>query len=228
MRNCQTPWDSCRVKRRALVVDDERLIAALVSQALAGAGFEVEVAHSAAAASEAFATFDPDVAVLDISLGRGASGLDLAHLAAQSYPGTALLLLTRYPDLRTAQISEKELPANCGFLSKTSVGDASVLLDAVEAALRETSLLAEGSPGEAGPLACLTRTQLQVLRLAAEGYTTSEIARRRNCTVSAVEKILGTVYQRLGIVAGGAIHPRVEAVRIYASSAVMPERFNES
>lgn len=212
------------MERRALVVDDEKLVAALIKDVLVSAGFDVQIAHSAAAASEAFATFDPDVAILDISLGRGASGLDLAHMASQSYPGTALLLLTRYPDLRTAQISERDLPTNCGFISKDSVRETAELLDAVESVLRETKLRADASDGGPGPLASLTRTQLRVLKLAALGYTTAEIARRRDCTVSAVEKILATIYQRLDIEIGGAIHPRVEAIRIYASAAVLPER----
>ena len=88
------------MKRRALVVDDEKMVAALVCDMLSTAGFEVELAHTAGDASEAFEAFDPDVAILDISLGPGPSGLDVAYMASESYPGVALLLLTRYPDLR--------------------------------------------------------------------------------------------------------------------------------
>lgn len=216
------------MQRRALVVDDEKLTAALVREVLTAAGFEVCLAHTAAAASQAFEDFDPDVAILDISLGRGASGLDVAHLASQAYPGTALLLLSRYPDLRTAQVSPRDLPPHCGFLSKSDVDETSVLLEAVEAVLRQTARRPLDRSPARGPLTALTRTQLEVLRMVAQGYTTGEIARRRQCSSSAVEKLLGSIYQRLGIASDGAIHPRVEAIRIYAAAAVMPERLDSS
>lgn len=214
------------MQRRALVVDDEALVAALLKNMLSAAGFEVELAHTAGDASEAFETFDPDIAILDISLGPGPSGLDIAYMASQSHPGVALLLLSRYPDLRTARGRAVELPANCGFISKDSVADASVLLGAVESLLHDETLV-RAEFGHAQALSELTEVQLGVLRMAAQGYTSAEIARRRQCSTSAVEKVLQGVYQRLGIAGDGVIHPRVEAIRIYTSAAVLPERPDE-
>lgn len=210
--------------RRALVVDDEAFVAALIENVLKGAGFQVRVTHSSAAASVALEEFDPDVAVLDISLGQGASGLDLAHLVSEAYPGVALLLLSRYPDLRTARVRPEDLPSHCLFLSKSAVVDTAVLVDAVESALREKSLGHSGHEPEAGPLAGLTRVQLDVLHSVAQGYTNLEIARKRSCSTSAVEKVLGTIYQRLGLESAGVLHPRVEAVRIYTAAAILPDR----
>jgi DNA-binding NarL/FixJ family response regulator len=215
---------SSQIRRRALVVDDDRMLSALVKDVLVAAGFEVQLAHSAAAGSEGLADFDPDVAIFDIELGRGASGIDLAHLAQESYPETAVLLLSRYPDLRTAQASVRDLPPSCGFLSKSTVAESAVLLEAVESVLRDCAPDVGDQANACGPLAGLTATQLSVLRMVAQGFTTTEIARRRHCTTSAVEKILGTIYQKLNIDTDSAIHPRVEAIRIYASAAVLPER----
>ena len=206
---------SSQIWRRALVVDDDKMLCALVKDVLVAAGFEVQVAHSAAAGSEGLADFDPDVAILDIELGRGASGIDLAHLAQESNPET---------DLRTAQASARDLPPSCGFLSKPTVVESAVLLEAVESVLRDRAPAAGDHVDTSGPLAALTATQLSVLRMVAQGFTTTEIARRRDCTTSAVEKILGTIYQKLNIDTGSTIHPRVEAIRIYASAAVLPER----
>ena len=212
------------MQRRALVVDDESFVAALVENVLKSAGFEVCIAHSSAAASLALEGFDPDVAVLDISLGQGASGLDLAHVLSGAYPGVALLLLSRYPDLRTARVRPEDLPRHCLFLSKSAVADAAVLLDAVESALREKVPEQPVREHETGPLAGLTRVQLDVLHSVAQGYTNLEIARKRGCSTSAVEKVLGTIYQRLGLESAGVLHPRVEAVRIYTAAAILPDR----
>ncbi len=60
--------------------------------------------------------------------------------------------------------------------------------------------------------------------MVAQGFTTTEIARRRGCTTSAVEKVLGVIYRRLNVDTDSAIHPRVEAIRIFAAAAVLPER----
>lgn len=212
------------MRRRALVVDDEPMVAALIRDVLTTAGFEVEVAHSAAAASEVLADFDPDIAVLDIALGRGATGIDVAHLACKTYPATALLLLSGYPDIRTAQLTHSEVPPGCQFLSKSDVVKGTVLIDAVEAVLRDNEIIVGDADDNPGPLAALSKAQLAVLHLVAQGFTTVEIARRRECTTSAVEKMLGTIYSRLNIDAGGSIHPRVEAIRIYVEASALPAR----
>lgn len=210
--------------RRALVVDDDPLVTALVGDLLRSAGFEVKVADSANAATELFLTFDPDVAILDIELGKGPSGVDLAHIAHRAYPATALLLLTRFPDVRTAQLSPADLPPGCGFVSKSRVSDSGILLQAVGEAFRGTNTTTLKFNQVNNPLARLTRTQLAVLRMVVQGYTNPEIARRRACSTNAVEKLLTSIYGRLGIDHAGAVHPRAEAIRIWASASALPGR----
>lgn len=212
------------MRRRALVVDDEVMVAALVRDALVGAGFDVELALTADAASEALADFDPDVAILDIALGRGPTGIDLAYLVRHSYPATAVLMLTRYPDLRTTRATSSQLPPDVPFLSKDMVTSSTVLVDAVEAAISESRLVLDQVVSSSNPLAVLTPTQLSVLHMAAQGFTTTEIARRRNCSPSGVEKVLAKIYQRLNIVSDEAVHPRVEAIRIYIDTVAVPVR----
>ena len=56
---------------RALLVEDEALVALIAEEALAGLGFQVHAAATAAEALEAFEQERPDLAVIDI----GASGM---------------------------------------------------------------------------------------------------------------------------------------------------------
>lgn len=212
------------MNRRALVVDDDTMVAGLIRSVLESADFDVDLANNAAQASRAFEDFDPDVVILDISLGRGPSGFDLAHLAHVLCPAAALLILTRYPDLRTARATVQDLPAGCGFLSKQVVTDPSVLIEAVEGVIRSNASETVVHEQVDVQLARLTRSQLAVLHMLAQGLTTSEIARRRERTPSAVEKMLGEIYSRLDIDAKGDVHPRAEAIRIYASAALLPDR----
>jgi DNA-binding NarL/FixJ family response regulator len=210
--------------RRVLVVEDEAFTSGLVCAALRGGGFEVRPASSAAAARREVADFDPDAAVIDLNLGAGPNGVDLAHILSHQNPGVALLLLTKVPDLRAAGYTEADLPATCGFIRKESVTDADLLVQAVESALADQVQRMKGQLDQASPLTALTQTQFAVLRLVAQGYTTPRIAELRGTTTSAVEKVLGSIYDALHIGKDDGISRRAEAMRIFVEYVGLPPR----
>ena len=210
--------------RRVLVVEDEGFTSALVCAALRGGGFEVRAAASAAEARREVSDFDPDAALIDLNLGSGPSGVDLAHILHSQHPGTALLLLTKIPDLRAAGYTEADLPATCGFIRKEAVTDAGLLVQAVESALADRVQRMRGQLDQASPLAALTQTQFAVLRLVAQGYTTPRIAEIRGTTTSAVEKVLGSIYDALHIPKDDGISRRSESMRIFVEYAGLPPR----
>ena len=70
----------------------------------------------------------------------------------------------------------------------------------------------------------LTRTQTEVLRMMAQGYTNLEIAARRETSVSAVEQLIKSIFRGLGIVNSPQINPRAEAMRCYIAEAGLPNR----
>jgi CheY-like chemotaxis protein len=123
--------------RRLLVVEDEPLMASLLSEVLVAQGFVVQTAANTLQARTAVDSFDPDAALLDISLGDGPSGLDLAHVLDRKYPHIALLFLTKHADARTAGLADQDLPAGCGFLRKDRVRDTGYLLESLESVLAE-------------------------------------------------------------------------------------------
>ena len=93
--------DSARVvMRRAdgspinvLVVDDEPVLAELVSMALRYEGWEIATAGDGATAIALARENPPDVVVLDVML-PDMSGLDVLHKLREQIPGLPLLLLT--------------------------------------------------------------------------------------------------------------------------------------
>jgi len=210
--------------RRVLVVEDEAFTSGLVCAALRGGGFEVRPASSAAAARREVADFDPDAAVIDLNLGAGPNGVDLAHILSHQNPGVALLLLTKVPDLRAAGYTEADLPPTCGFIRKEAVTDADLLVQAVESALADQVQRMKGQLDQASPLTALTQTQFAVLRLVAQGYTTPRIAELRGTTTSAVEKVLGSIYDALHIGKDDGISRRAEAMRIFVEYVGLPPR----
>jgi DNA-binding response OmpR family regulator len=65
---------------RVVVVDDEVLIAEYIAGELEDAGYQVcEVCRTYEDALEAVSRHDPDLVILDISIGRSGNGLDLAR-----------------------------------------------------------------------------------------------------------------------------------------------------
>ncbi|MCH9706399.1 MAG: response regulator [Actinomycetia bacterium] len=91
--------------RRLLPVEDDDLTAATISELLTSHGFLVETVPGAAEAQRSAKDFDPDVALIDVSLGPGPTGADLALALSRSAPHVGLMLLTRHPDLRTAGLT---------------------------------------------------------------------------------------------------------------------------
>ena len=209
--------------RRLLLVEDEPMVAALLQETLEAAGYEVLTAYSALEAKSKAKEFDPDIAILDINLGGGPSGVDLSFLLHKSYPGIALALLTKHPDLRTAGFNKEDVPPGCGFIRKDMVTNSQHILEAIESVIAsQEGFRQDRDPS--GPLGNLTSTQVKALRLVAQGYTNAEIAKRRNTSVRAVEQLLATVFTNLEIDVEGPINPRVEAVRKFISAAGTPER----
>lgn len=207
--------------RYALVVDDQQLIASLVSNLLAENGFRVEVCSDVISAQTTLKDFDPDIAIIDLNLGVGPSGIDLAHFIARTRPETAILILTDYPSLPSVKLGGVELPNNANFLEKSAISDVTKLLDAVESSI--AGLPSEGRPSS-GRLAALTRNQVSVLRSLTEGYSISEIANQRDLSTSAIEKTITRIYDRLGLEPSEPTNQRVEAIRIYINEAGLPER----
>lgn len=208
--------------RRALIVEDEPLIATLLSEVLNQAGFSVRSAADVRQAKALIHAFDPDVAILDITLGDGPTGVDLAYVVHQDSPHIGILFLTQHPDPRTAGVDSAALPPNCGFVRKSMISDTDYLINAVESVLADNPSSYRSDLQSDRPLSGLTKAQLDVLRMASLGMTNSAIARDRQTTERSVERILASVFTALEIPTSPDVNPRVEAVRRYIAAAGIP------
>lgn len=206
--------------RRVLVVEDESLVASLLVEVLTKAGFEVRACASASEVSTAIAQFDPDVALLDINLGSGPSGLDVGHILHRASPHMGLVFLTKYVDPRLR--GGRAVPPGSAFLDKRSITDIEAVISAIESVLREDATPPRHDSRPQSGLGALTPTQLEILRLAAMGWTNSAIAKERQTNLRAVEKRLRAVYLAMGIPVDSGVNPRVEAIRRYIAEAGLP------
>ncbi|QYR52466.1 response regulator transcription factor [Lysobacter soyae] len=108
---------------KILLVDDHAIVREGFKRLFADAGgFEV-VAESgdAASALEAVHRLAPDIAVLDLSLGRGASGLALLSQIKEQAPGTQCVMMSMHDDpglvLRALEFGAR------GYVSKAVAPD---------------------------------------------------------------------------------------------------------
>lgn len=83
--------------KTVLVVEDEEALAIGVRDALEHAGFEVELCHDGALASDRIREVSPDLVVLDLML-PGMSGLDILQNLRKDDNRTRVLILTALAD----------------------------------------------------------------------------------------------------------------------------------
>ena len=210
--------------RRVLLVDDDPLITRLLWEVLEQRGFEVAAAHSVANARDALLAFDPDIALVDLEMGGGPSGVDMAHLIHERHPGVVIIILTRYPDLATAGFPDATLPPGAGFIRKDLVEDPDQIVAAIDAVVAERTDEVRHDRDGVRAFDVLTPAQLEVLTLMSQGFDNDAIATRRGCSVSSVANLIAEIYKRLGIDPRGEVNPRVEAVRQFAQVSGLPER----
>jgi len=208
------------LQRTIVVVENESLLRDLIARSLETAGFDVSTAANAADAKRAVKATDPDICVVDIELGPGPNGFDLADYLAREAPDVGVVFLTNLPDPRFANRDSKSITQNQAYLRKSQLVDSKELIEAVNAVLKEQDVdKFRHDQNLERPLAELSRRQISVLKLVAEGYSNNQIAEERGTTVRAVEGMVSRIFVALGVDAQGVGNARVEATRMYLSAA---------
>ncbi len=209
--------------QKLMVVEDNQFMRALISELLEKQGFEVHAVDTTSAAVKLAASFDPDAAILDVELGTGPNGFDLARILRESNPEIGLLFLTNIPEPKTIGVDNRSIPKDAAYLVKESVGNIELLLKAIKASLRGRVGAELRQDREVHSLSNLSRSQLDLLHMAALGLSNTEIAQRRGTTVRAVENLFKRAIDAAGIEVGPGEHGRVLAVRKYIETVVLPK-----
>ena len=209
--------------QKLMVVEDNQFMRALISELLEKQGFEVQAVDTTSAAVKLAASFDPDAAILDVELGTGPNGFDLARILRESNPEIGLLFLTNIPEPKTIGVDNRSIPKDAAYLVKESVGNIELLLKAIKASLRGRVGAELRQDREVHSLSNLSRSQLDLLHMAALGLSNTEIAQRRGTTVRAVENLFKRAIGAAGIEVGPGEHGRVLAVRKYIETVVLPK-----
>jgi len=175
-----------------LLVEDDGFTRSTLAAALERHG--IAVSHAVSSAREALALPDlPDAAVLDLDLGPGPTGIDLAIALRERASTIGLVLLTSYDDPRLLASDLPLAPRGTRYLRKREVGDVIAVVGAIVGATRSPMAVASTDRVD------LSDAQIDVLRGVAEGLSTAEIAQRRGVSDKAVEKTITQLCSHFGL-----------------------------
>lgn len=195
-----TTETTTRPPRTILVVEDNRFLLDIVTGSLNTSSFKAFGAGTVSEAWQLFDEVDPDAVVLDIELGGGASGLDLGAEMMDKSPGIGVVFLTELAHPRIAKPEWTDLPPGASFLTKSRLTSLDDLVDALESVLSATpSAPPRHDKNDAAVWDDLSKAQIEVLGLIAQGMSNTEIARHRGTQVRAVEALISRTFDQLGV-----------------------------
>ena len=214
---------------RVAIVEDDALFRDLLRVAL-DCSPRYQVIQVDADAETALATFPalrPDVAVLDIDLGAGPSGIQLGMLLREQLPEIGIVLLSNHWVPRFLADLPPDSMAGWCYLLKKSVSDVGALTRALEGAAAGLVVLdphlVSGRRSRESALGRLTDREREILDLIAQGYTNAAIAERLVLSERTIENRLNQLYRELGLdPAQREFNPRVRAALLYLAETLPP------
>jgi two-component system nitrate/nitrite response regulator NarL len=188
------------VAKTLLIVDDDSFARITLTETLTSHGFHVvESCETASEAIRVHRSKLPLAALVDLDLGKGPTGLDVATAMRRDNPAVGIVFLSSYRDPRLIASRGQKPPLGSQYLVKSDLSDVRTLLRAIELSITaKKSTSAWDSP--INDLSTLTNTQIETLKLVAEGHSNREIARIRHVTEKSVEQTVGRIASKLGIV----------------------------
>jgi len=168
----------------------------------------------------------PDVVVTDIRMPPDDSdeGIRAAARLRETHPRVGVVVLSQYTVPSYALALLEHGSAGRAYLLKERVEDLHQLVTAIRTVADGGSvidpkvveaLVTQGSRSEESPLNELTPRELDVLREMAEGKNNAAIAEALFLTERSVEKVIHSIFQKLGLSWEAAVHRRVKAVILY-------------
>lgn len=197
-----------------LVVEDDDFTRITLVTSLRASGFTtIESATSSAEAIETAKRSLPRVGLLDLHLGNGPTGLDLARQLRALDPRIGIVILTSYDDPRLLDEEAEFIPSGTIYLTKREISDITILVNAIRSS---TQRRGRSAPTPSDPVSrSLNKNQLATLRLVAHGLTNAEIARRRGVTEKAVEGTVARLIAKLRLNNDSTMNQRVHIARVY-------------
>jgi DNA-binding NarL/FixJ family response regulator len=172
----------------------------------------------------------PDVVVTDIRMppGDADEGIQAAERLRETNPDVGVVVLSQYANPSYALALLERGSARRAYLLKERVNDLGQLVTAIQAVAEGGSvidakvveaLVAENARGEESPLNQLTPRERDVLREMAAGKSNAAIAEALFLTERSVQKVIHSIFLKLGLTWEASVDKRVKAVILYLSES---------
>jgi DNA-binding NarL/FixJ family response regulator len=210
---------------RVVIADDSRLLREGIASLVRGEG--IDVVAQASDAEELLTAVDehePDVAIVDIRMppGQTDEGIQAAHEIRRRHPAMGIVLLSQHVEVGVATRLLAEAPERLGYLLKDRVTEPADFAGSLRrVAAGGTALDPQvvagllADPEASSPLRWLSPREREVLELVAQGRSNKAIGARLEITQGAVQKHVSTIFNKLGLPAGGDDDRRTLAVLAY-------------
>lgn len=202
---------------KILLVDDDPFTLTMLASTLHTLGFtEITSSRTVTQAIVAATEASPNVAILDLDLGEGPTGIDLAHRLRKLNPIIGVIILSTYTEPRLIGTNQRPLPENSIYIVKQSISDTKVLLDAIT-----NSVKSDFDPINAAllppstPISGIKDTQIEIMRLVATGISNAQIAEMLIMKEASVEKAIARLIKQLDIKATNRQNQRVLIAQEY-------------
>jgi DNA-binding NarL/FixJ family response regulator len=172
----------------------------------------------------------PDVVVTDVRMPPGGAdeGIQAAARLRGTDPDIGVVVLSQYANPGYVLALLDGGSARRAYLLKERVKDLEQLVGAIRTVADGGSvidpkvvetLVAEDARGVESALKQLTRREHDVLREMAEGKNNAAIAEALFLTERSVEKVIHSIFLKLGLTWEGTVHKRVKAVILYLAES---------
>jgi DNA-binding NarL/FixJ family response regulator len=172
----------------------------------------------------------PDVVVTDIRMPPDGTdeGIRAAERLRETNPDVGVVVLSQYANPKYVLALLESGSGGRAYLLKERVNDLEQLAGAIRAVADGGSvidskvvegLVAETARGEQSPLSQLTPRERDVLREMAEGKNNAAIAEALFLTERSVQKVIHSIFLKLGLTWEAAVHKRVKAVILYLAES---------
>jgi DNA-binding NarL/FixJ family response regulator len=172
----------------------------------------------------------PDVVVTDIRMPPGNSdeGIRAADRLRTTDPNVGVVVLSQYATPSYALALLEGGSARRSYLLKERVQDPGELASAIRAVANGGSvidpkvveaLVAEDARGEGSPLQSLTARERDVLREMAAGKSNAAIGESLFLAERSVEKVIHSIFLKLGLTWEPSVNKRVKAVILYLAES---------
>lgn len=203
-----------------MVVEDDPFTRSTLCAALRLHG--VLIVGDSATASNALAMAKnllPAAALIDLDLGKGPTGIDLAHALRRLKRDIGIIFLTTYDDPRFLRANLPPLPVGTEYLVKKSISDITIVTNAINRAITAAGVSMKGKKALRLTTGInsseLTDIQIETLRLLSQGMTNSEIAHARTITEKSVEQTISRIARILELPNNSTHNQRVHMARVF-------------